>query len=82
MKTLVDASVFGLVPIPSMTDTTERVEELWAADQPAALAIGQPIKKRMATREEIARIGEELRAIGPGAAEPAVALCGNCRCSV
>jgi hypothetical protein len=76
MKTLVSVAVFGLVPIPTMTDT--RIigrDDARATDEfygfPRLMFVPRLITERMATKEELACIRDELEKIAAEAARPA-----------
>lgn len=65
MKPLVSAAVFGLVPIPPMPDTGPNSDEdrrmtAEDADAPQFLWLPAPVAERMATKDEFARIRDEL----------------------
>ena len=62
MNKLMNSSMLGLAPIaPTQTLISEQDEE-----RPATEEISRPVIERMATREEIARIREELAAHNAG----------------
>ena len=62
MNKLMSSSMLGMAPIaPTETLISEQDEE-----RPATEEISRPVIERMATREEIARIREELAAHNAG----------------
>ena len=65
MKPLVSAAVFGLVPIPPMPDTGPNNDEdrrmtAENANAPQFLWLSVPVAERMATKDELASIRDEL----------------------
>jgi hypothetical protein len=71
MKSLVATAVFGLLPLPPMDDTAEH--ELGSASREITCRLDrafqdgmlpQPYLERRATKAELARLREELRAAG------------------
>ena len=65
MRPLVSAAVFGLVPIPPMPDTGPNNDEdrrmtAENANAPQFLWLSVPVAERMATKDELARIRDEL----------------------
>ena len=65
MKPLVSAAVFGLVPVPPMPDTGPSSDEdrrMTAEDANASqfLWLSVPVAEQMATKDEFARIRDEL----------------------
>jgi hypothetical protein len=68
MHTLISAAVFGLVPIPPADSLTSRRCDLRPTndhcDFSKHLFVRRPIAKRMATKEELARIREDVEALG------------------
>jgi hypothetical protein len=63
MKTLVSASVFGLIPIPP-TDVIGSGDDRQAIREKIDRSASHPIAKRMATQAELARKREDLGELG------------------
>ena len=65
MKTLVSVSVFGLVPMPPMPDTWSSREDLRATsddfDFSQLVYLPRAITERLVTKEELARIRNQLK---------------------
>ena len=68
MKVLVSVAVFGLMPVPPMPDTlSSRVDHARARSEDFEFSqlafLPRPILERLATKEELARIRDELEGI-------------------
>ena len=75
MKPLVSAAVFGLVPVPPMPDFGPDWSEhprmtADVAHSPRPLRRPVLVAERMATKDELARIRDELEEIGGSATTP------------
>jgi hypothetical protein len=65
MKKLMSSSMFGLVPVPLLADTSR--DDLRAAREEVEVShpvLPRPTTERMATKEDLARIRDELKACG------------------
>jgi hypothetical protein len=67
MKTLVSVAVFGLVPVPPTPDTWSSRDDLRATsedfDFSQLVYLPRAITERLVTREELARIRNQLKII-------------------